>query len=216
MHVRSPRPLLQLQHWHGIQAHACHSSMAWWIMPTALYAGHSPSADSPYCQCSRIAGHISWAQTADSPLVALVDTPLGVQIVANNRNGLDVDKYDYLQRDSMYSGTKISVDVKRIFPFVKVGLPGCGSRMLRCRTERLRSVTMVAAPLCALCRDAASEGVTHACSLSAKQRHLQRHAHHRLLQASETDHGEGALRHELFLWMLEGGQGYPCAFAEPQ
>ncbi|CAK0787043.1 hypothetical protein CVIRNUC_010259 [Coccomyxa viridis] len=42
------------------------------------------------------------------------------EIVANNRNGLDVDKYDYLQRDSMYSGTKISVDVKRIFPFVKV------------------------------------------------------------------------------------------------
>ena len=70
---------------------------------------------------------MSWAQTADSPLLAPRDTPLGVQIVANNRNGLDVDKYDYLQRDSMYSGTKISVDVKRIFPFVKVGLPCCGS-----------------------------------------------------------------------------------------
>ena len=43
-----------------------------------------------------------------------------LQIVANNRNGLDVDKYDYLQRDSMYCNTKISVDIKRIFSFVKV------------------------------------------------------------------------------------------------
>lgn len=46
-----------------------------------------------------------------------------VQIVANNRNGLDVDKYDYLQRDSMYCNTKISVDIKRIFSFVKVPPP---------------------------------------------------------------------------------------------
>lgn len=40
--------------------------------------------------------------------------------MANNRNGLDVDKYDYLQRDSMYCNTKVSVDIKRIFSFVKV------------------------------------------------------------------------------------------------
>ena len=76
--------------------------------------------------------------------------------MANNRNGLDVDKYDYLQRDSMYSGTKISVDVKRIFPFVKVGLPCCGSCTLHCRTEILQDIgylcsnVTVAASLCAL------------------------------------------------------------------
>lgn len=56
-----------------------------------------------------------------------------LQIVANNRNGLDVDKYDYLQRDSMYCNTKISVDIKRIFSFVKVPCPNmstslCGRR----------------------------------------------------------------------------------------
>ena len=45
------------------------------------------------------------------------------QIVANSRNGLDVDKYDYLQRDSLYCNTKISVDIKRIFSFVKVLCP---------------------------------------------------------------------------------------------
>ena len=94
---------------------------------------------------------ISWAQTADLPLLAPGDSPLGVQIVANNRNGLDVDKYDYLQRDSMYSGTKISVDVKRIFPFVKVRLPGCGSCMLRllaAAAPALPRLLHAAAPRC--------------------------------------------------------------------
>lgn len=43
--------------------------------------------------------------------------------MANDRNGLDVDKYDYLQRDSMYCNTKISVDIKRIFSFVKAHGP---------------------------------------------------------------------------------------------
>ena len=68
-----------------------------------------------------------------------------------------MDKYDYLQRDSMYSGTKISVDVKRIFPFVKVGLPCCGSCMLHCSREILQDIdylcsnVTVAGPLCALC-----------------------------------------------------------------
>ena len=55
----------------------------------------------------------------------------------------------------MYSGTKISVDVKRIFPFVKVGLPGCDSCMLHCRTEIPRDIgylcfnITVAGPSCA-------------------------------------------------------------------
>ena len=48
--------------------------------------------------------------------------------MANNRNGLDVDKYDYLQRDSLYCNTKISVDIKRIFSFVKVTHPYQGSK----------------------------------------------------------------------------------------
>ena len=57
------------------------------------------------------------------------DTASVLQIVANNRNGLDVDKYDYLQRDSLYCNTKISVDIKRIFSFVKVLAP-CTSALL--------------------------------------------------------------------------------------
>ncbi len=42
------------------------------------------------------------------------------QIVANNRNGLDVDKYDYLQRDALYCNVRTSVDINRIMTLAKV------------------------------------------------------------------------------------------------
>ncbi|KAK9918697.1 hypothetical protein WJX75_006087 [Coccomyxa subellipsoidea] len=42
------------------------------------------------------------------------------EIVANNRNGLDVDKYDYLQRDALYCNVKTSVDINRIMTLAKV------------------------------------------------------------------------------------------------
>lgn len=34
-------------------------------------------------------------------------------IVANNRNGVDVDKFDYIQRDCYYTGVKSSYDPSR-------------------------------------------------------------------------------------------------------
>ena len=131
-----------------------------------------------------------------------------VQIVANNRNGLDVDKYDYLQRDSMYSNTKISVDFKRIFPFVKVHLPCCGSRMLHCSTEVLQDLgvsLLYCHSSCAFlrlvlwqdCHDAASEGKLHICSSSARNEHMHWRAHHLLLQASKIDPCEDLLKSEL-------------------
>ena len=48
---------------------------------------------------------------------------VALQIVANDRNGLDVDKYDYLMRDSMYCNVPISVCINRIFSFVKASAP---------------------------------------------------------------------------------------------
>ena len=42
------------------------------------------------------------------------------EIVANPRNSVDVDKFDYLQRDSMGCGVSLSVDVKRLLQFVRV------------------------------------------------------------------------------------------------
>lgn len=42
------------------------------------------------------------------------------EIVANGRNGIDVDKFDYLARDSMYCGVKVSFDLNRIVQFSKV------------------------------------------------------------------------------------------------
>ncbi|PRW20466.1 lysine--tRNA ligase isoform X2 isoform A [Chlorella sorokiniana] len=41
-------------------------------------------------------------------------------IVANGRSGIDVDKFDYLARDSLYCGIKIGCDFNRIMQFSKV------------------------------------------------------------------------------------------------
>jgi len=40
-------------------------------------------------------------------------------IVANKRNGIDVDKFDYLARDSYYSGVTLSCDTSRLMEFCK-------------------------------------------------------------------------------------------------
>ena len=42
------------------------------------------------------------------------------QIVANNLNGLDVDKYDYLKRDTYYLGFSYSCDYSRICKYARV------------------------------------------------------------------------------------------------
>ena len=42
------------------------------------------------------------------------------EIVANGRNSIDVDKFDYLARDCYYCGVQASCDFKRVMPFVRV------------------------------------------------------------------------------------------------
>lgn len=42
------------------------------------------------------------------------------EIVANGRNGLDVDKFDYLLRDARMCGVSIGLDFNRIMQFSKV------------------------------------------------------------------------------------------------
>lgn len=41
-------------------------------------------------------------------------------IVANGKNGIDVDRCDYLMRDSQATGTKVSCDYDRLMQFIKV------------------------------------------------------------------------------------------------
>ncbi|GFH30541.1 HD domain-containing protein, partial [Haematococcus lacustris] len=38
-------------------------------------------------------------------------------IVANKRNGIDVDKADYLERDAQFCNVKISCDFQRLMRF---------------------------------------------------------------------------------------------------
>ena len=52
-------------------------------------------------------------------------------IVANKRNSIDVDKFDYLARDSFFCGVKISFDHERPYHYSKVrtlALKSSGSR----------------------------------------------------------------------------------------
>lgn len=42
------------------------------------------------------------------------------EIVANHRNGIDVDKFDYFARDSMHLGMTISFDASRLMKFARV------------------------------------------------------------------------------------------------
>lgn len=43
-----------------------------------------------------------------------------LQIVANERNGIDVDKWDYICRDSLHLGLKTSFDHHRFIHFARV------------------------------------------------------------------------------------------------
>jgi len=42
------------------------------------------------------------------------------EIVSNRRNGIDVDKFDYLKRDTFYLGLSFSLDCSRIIKYVRV------------------------------------------------------------------------------------------------
>ena len=43
-------------------------------------------------------------------------------MVANGRNGLDVDKFDYIQRDAYFTGINIMSDFGRVLQYSKVCL----------------------------------------------------------------------------------------------
>lgn len=47
-------------------------------------------------------------------------------VVANKRNGIDVDKFDYLVRDAHCTGVRISTDPRRIMHFSRVANQGEG------------------------------------------------------------------------------------------
>ena len=42
------------------------------------------------------------------------------QIIANNIDGIDVDKLDYLKRDSIYTGLNYNIDIIRFFQYARV------------------------------------------------------------------------------------------------
>ncbi|XP_054464755.1 deoxynucleoside triphosphate triphosphohydrolase SAMHD1-like [Anoplopoma fimbria] len=55
-----------------------------------------------------------------SPFKGRPDKPFLYEIVANKRNGIDVDKFDYLARDAYNLGIKSSFDHRRFIKFARV------------------------------------------------------------------------------------------------
>lgn len=52
--------------------------------------------------------------------------------VANKRNGIDVDKFDYLERDAMMCGVGVPLDAKRLMLFSRVSPDRQQVRWLSC------------------------------------------------------------------------------------
>lgn len=63
-------------------------------------------------------------QAASNAALPLNDKRFLFDIVANGRNSIDVDKYDYLARDSHYCNVKVSCDLQRLRQLTKVQSPG--------------------------------------------------------------------------------------------
>ena len=62
--------------------------------------------------------------TPSNAALPLNDKRFLFDIVANGRNSIDVDKYDYLARDSHYCNVKVSCDLQRLRQLTKVQAPG--------------------------------------------------------------------------------------------
>lgn len=69
-------------------------------------------------------------QPPSSGALPLNDKRFLFDIVANGRNSIDVDKFDYLARDSHYCNVKVSCDLQRLRQLTKV-------RTLMCCAECL-------------------------------------------------------------------------------
>ena len=78
-----------------------------------ITSGHTPS-DS-----STIAAAAASQSATTSPPLGSANRWLG-EIVANGRNSIDVDKFDYLARDAYYCGVKVGSDFNRIMQFSRV------------------------------------------------------------------------------------------------
>jgi HD superfamily phosphohydrolase len=65
-------------------------------------------------------GHGVGAQEACKPTAGGSSKRWLSEIVANGRNSIDVDKFDYLARDAMYCGVNLSCNFNRLMQFSKV------------------------------------------------------------------------------------------------
>lgn len=65
----------------------------------------------------------------------IIKTENWIQIVANKRNEIDVDKFDYILRDGLYLGIYSNFNYKRFFQLVRVN--GHGSEQQLCVRDKV-------------------------------------------------------------------------------
>ncbi|XP_042073186.1 deoxynucleoside triphosphate triphosphohydrolase SAMHD1 isoform X2 [Haplochromis burtoni] len=67
-----------------------------------------------------IRGHLNTDETQDQFMGRTKDKYFLYEIVENEKNGIDVDKFDYIARDSYYLGIQSSFDHRRCLVFARV------------------------------------------------------------------------------------------------
>lgn len=95
----------------------CHEDMSVRVFDAILDSGAVRGGDLPNDAAARVrsmilAGHAGAQPPSNKRWLH--------ELVANGRNGLDVDKFDYLQRDARHTGCGLAADFDRLRAFSKV------------------------------------------------------------------------------------------------
>ena len=109
-----------------------HEEMSGEILQTIIDDGHIKDDALDDIDMKRvqqlIVGSCHNHQPAGDGAPPLNDKRFLFDIVANGRNSIDVDKFDYLARDSHYCNVKVSCDLNRLQRLTKVSNGQCTSR----------------------------------------------------------------------------------------
>lgn len=105
-----------------------HEEMSGKILQTIIDDGHIKDDALDDIDMKRVQDLIMGScpdhQAPSNAALPLNDKRFLFDIVANGRNSIDVDKYDYLARDSHYCNVKVSCDLQRLRQLTKVESPG--------------------------------------------------------------------------------------------
>ena len=120
-----------LKHCQRLAIEACpflsstHDRRSWlwhppWHVPHYKLLRHGITAYRAPMQSRLLAMHISSEECKVTDCDLVQSKSWLFDVVANGRNGLDVDKFDYIQRDAFFTGVRIMSDFGRVLQYSKV------------------------------------------------------------------------------------------------